>query len=119
MVSKRKWTRIQNFKHFQSLSLGNKDWFRLNKSTNRLNLILKKKQQQRIVIILVAIGCIAYLIYDLKDPRNLISLIGLFTFILICIFISEHPSRVSFQNEIIKNFINLFREMLYFKNQIR
>lgn len=40
--------------------------------------------------------CIAYLVYDLKDPNNLISLLGLFVFIFICILMSKHPSRVSY-----------------------
>lgn len=49
-----------------------------------------------IIIIIVALLCIAYLAYDLKDPYNLISLLGLFVFILICILMSKYPSRVSF-----------------------
>ncbi|RNA39663.1 solute carrier family 28 member 3 [Brachionus plicatilis] len=48
-----------------------------------------------IIIGLVTILCISYLIYDLKDYRNLISLLGLSVFIMICIFISEHPSRIN------------------------
>lgn len=49
----------------------------------------------RIIVAIVAILCVAYLIYDLKDTYNLISLIGLFVFILLCIFLSQHPSRVN------------------------
>jgi hypothetical protein len=48
-----------------------------------------------IVIALVTIACVAYLVYDLKDYYNLVSLLGLFVFISICVFISEHPSRIN------------------------
>lgn len=50
----------------------------------------------RIVVVIVSILCIAYLIYDMKELDNLISLAGLGCFILICIFLSEHPGRVCF-----------------------
>ena len=53
------------------------------------------KYRPWIVIGLVTLACGSYLIYDLKDYRNLISLLGLFVFILICVFISENPSRVN------------------------
>jgi pyrimidine nucleoside transport protein len=55
---------------------------------------LKKK---RIIIGLFSAGAVAYLFSDLKDYYNLVSLAGLFVFILICIFLSEHPSKINWR----------------------
>lgn len=51
-------------------------------------------KHSRIVIGLVFIGCIVYLILDLSSVYNLVSVAGLLTFVLICILISAHPSKV-------------------------
>lgn len=77
----------------------------LIKSSNKADLVdrilpaniarIVKKYQAWIVISIVATACFAYLIYDLKDYYNLVSLLGLFTFIFICVLISEYPSRIN------------------------
>lgn len=43
---------------------------------------------------ILTILCAIYLAFDLREIDNLISLLGLGVFILICIFLSEHPGRV-------------------------
>lgn len=57
--------------------------------------ILKNKSW--FMIIAVSLLCIGYLIYDLKDYYNLVSLTGLVAFIIICLLVSEHPSKVSWK----------------------
>lgn len=69
-------------------------------NNNKLNFNIPpvlKNNVKWIVILLISMVSVAYLIYDLKDYYNLISLVGLFTFILIAIFLSEHPSRINWR----------------------
>jgi nucleoside permease NupC len=48
----------------------------------------------RILIILVFIGCITILAVDMTDLNNLISLAGIFAFILVAILMSVDPMKV-------------------------
>lgn len=48
----------------------------------------------RVVIGLVCIGIIVYLVLDLTDAYNLVSLAGLIAFVLVAILLSSNRSKV-------------------------
>jgi pyrimidine nucleoside transport protein len=47
--------------------------------------------------LILATMCLIYILFNMQSGQNLISLVGLFTLILLCVLMSKHPTRINWQ----------------------
>ena len=57
----------------------------------------------RLPKVIVALGCIIYLILNIDSFQNLISLFGILAYILICVFLSKYPAKVNLYSLVVSS----------------